>query len=263
MPYLESKDAKLYYEVSGKGEALVLLNGIMMSTASWIQHVEKLSKDFKVITLDFRDQGRSSTMEDDYDLSVQSDDLLTLLDHLKVEEPNILGVSYGAHVAEYFALRYPNRVKKLILSNAVDKTDNYLREVGRSWELAAQTHNVDLFFKVTLPMVYSREFYNTNLEWISSRIRSFLSVITDEWLDAFVRLSRSGAYFDLSDEICKISIPTLLICAEEDIITPKERMEKMHEKIKNSQIVSIPKAGHAAFLEKVDLFCDIVKGFLK
>ncbi len=262
MSYLKLHDANIYYERNGCGKTLVLLNGIMMSTTSWTYHVEKLAKIFDVITLDFRDQGNSSKMKDGYDLSVHSNDLSNLLEHLKIRKASILGVSYGAHVAEIFALEHPDKIEKLILSNAVDKTDNYLRELGRAWEIAAQTYDATLFFKVSLPTIYSRTFYNSHLDWVESRIKTFSKVMTREWFDAFIRLSKSEAYFDVSKDISKIVAPTLLIAAEEDMITPKSIMERMHKKIKDSLIVSIPQAGHAAFLEKADLFCDIIKGFL-
>lgn len=262
MPYLELRDTNIYYERSGYGKTLVLLNGIMMSTASWAYHVEKLAKSFDVITFDFRDQGNSSKMKDDYDLSIHSKDLSNLLDHLKIKKANILGVSYGAHVAEIFALEDPDRIEKLILSNAVDKTDTYLRELGRAWEVAARTYDVDLFFRLSLPTIYSRTFYNSHFDWIESRMKAFSKAITHEWFDAFIRLSKSGSDFNISKDLSKILVPTLLIAAEEDMVTPKTTMERMHKKIKNSLIVSIPQAGHAAFLEKAELFCEIIKGFL-
>ncbi len=262
MPYIDIGGPSIFYERAGKGKPLVLLNGIMMSTASWKHHIERLKGDFDLIAIDFRDQGRSSKMEGEYDLSIHSGDLAKVLEDLGIEKTHLLGVSYGAHVAEDFTLRHPEMVDKLIISNAVDRTDAYLKELGRSWEAAAQTHDAELFFKVALPSIYSRTFYNSNLEWINSRIEGFKTVIDTDWLDAFVRLSKSGAGFDLSEEVRKISASTLLMCAEEDIVTSKRTMEAMHEKIENSRIVSIPLAGHAAFLERQDLFCDIVKGFL-
>lgn len=262
MPYVDIGGPSIYYEREGRGKTLVLLNGIMMSAASWKYHIERLKEEFDVVAVDFRDQGRSSKMEGEYDLSVHSSDLVRILDGLGIDTVHLLGVSYGAHVAEDFTLRCPERVDKLVISNGVDRTDPYLEELGKSWEAAARTHDAELFFKVALPSIYSRTFYDSNLEWINSRIEGFKKAIDADWLDAFVRLSKSGSGFDLSEEVRKISAPTLLICAEEDFVTPKRTMEAMHEKIENSRLVSIPMAGHAAFLEKQDLFCDIVRGFL-
>ncbi|HEU24995.1 MAG: alpha/beta hydrolase [Mesoaciditoga sp.] len=259
MPYF---DSQIYYERVGNGEPLILLNGIMMSAGSWAYHVDKLKEHFDVITFDFKDQGRSSRMTKDYDIMERSIDLLNLMDHLKIKKAHIVGVSYGAHVAEHFAVFHPERVDKLIISNAVDKVDNYLRELGRSWEMAAATGNPELLFRLSFPAIYSRTFYNSNGEWIEERIKNASKNTDKEWLNGFIRLSRSGSYFDLSEEIKKIKAPTLLICADEDMITPKDTMEEMAKKICNSSFVKMQKTGHAAFYEKADLWCDNVEEFL-
>ncbi len=260
MPYV---DSEIYYESVGKGAPLILLNGIMMSTSSWAYHVDKLKRNFNVITFDFKDQGRSSKMEKDYDISCRSEDLLELMDHLEIEKANIVGVSYGAHVAEHFVLSHPQRVEKLVLSNAVDKVDNYLRELGRSWEMAAQRNDPELLFRISFPFIYSHTFYNSNGDWIEERIKNASKVTNKNWLDGFTRLSRSGAYFDLSEKIKEIDVSTLLICADEDMVTPKNEMKKMAKKIKNSSLVTLHKTGHAAFYEKADLWCEIVESFIK
>ncbi len=259
MPYF---DSQIYYERVGNGEPLILLNGIMMSAGSWAYHVDKLKEHFDVITFDFKDQGRSSRMTKDYDVLERSIDLLNLMDHLKIKKAHIVGVSYGAHVAEHFIISHPQRVYKLALSNAVDKVDNYLRELGRSWEMAAATGNPELLFKISFPAIYSRTFYNSNESWINERIANASKATDKKWLEGFIRLSRSGNYFDLSEEIKKITVPTLLICADEDIVTPKSEMKKMAEKIPHSSLVVLHKTGHAAFYEKANLWIEKVESFL-
>lgn len=259
MPYANSQ---IYYERIGQGNTLILLNGIMMSASSWTYHVNRLKAHFDVITFDFKDQGKSSKMNKDYDIKDRMQDLLAVMDHAKIEKAHIVGVSYGAHVAEHFVISYPHRVEKLVLSNAVSKVDNYLRELGRSWEIIAQTGDPELLFRIAFPAIYSRTFYNSNEDWIEERINNAAKVTNKDWLEGFARLSRSGAYFDLSNKIEKINVPTLLIGANEDIVTPKYEMKKMAEQIPNSSFVLIRKAGHAAFYEKADLWIDVVKGFL-
>jgi len=258
MPYL---DAQIYYERTGRGDPLILLNGIMMSTSSWTYHVNRFKEHFDVITFDFKDQGRSLRMTKDYDISERSIDLLNLMDDLKIKKAHIVGVSYGAHVAEHFIISNPQRVFKLVLSNAVDKVDNYLRSLGRSWEMAA-TGDPELLFKISFPAIYSRTFYNSNESWINGRIENASKVTDKKWLEGFIRLSRSGSYFDLSEEIKKITVPTLLMCADEDIVTPKSEMKKMAKKIPRSSLVILHKTGHAAFYEKADLWIKQVETFL-
>lgn len=253
---------EIYFERIGHGDTLIILNGIMMSTSSWTDHIKRFKAHFDVISFDFKDQGRSSKLSHDYHIFERANDLIELMDDLKIESAHLLGVSYGAHVAAYFALKYPERVKSLILSNATFKVGNHLREMGRGWEFAAMTYNPELLFRVSFPMIYSRTFYELNFEWIENRIQIASKNTTREWLDGFVRLSRSGSNFDLSESLKALKMRVLLISASEDIVTPEIDMREMFKIINNSSFVLMPDAGHAAFMEKPDLFCEIVEDFL-
>ncbi|KAF2955303.1 alpha/beta hydrolase [Marinitoga sp. 38H-ov] len=252
----------IYYEVHGEGKPLVLLNGIMMSTASWIEHIKILKNYFQVIVYDMRDQGKSSKLSIKYDISVHSEDLKKLLEHLGLKKVNLLGLSYGGQVAEIFASKYPEYVDKLILSNTTYKVDNFLASVGEAWKVAAKTYDGESFFDLALPFIYSKTFYNNNYNWLKNRRKIFKELLTKEWFDGFIRLASSNLNFDVSNEIEKIKCETLLIAADEDIITPISDMEFINKKIKKSEMVIIKNSGHAAFLEKINIYCNIVKGFL-
>ncbi|SHE90780.1 alpha/beta hydrolase fold [Marinitoga hydrogenitolerans DSM 16785] len=84
----------IYYEIYGEGKPLILLNGIMMNTLSWASHIKVLSKYFKIIVYDMRDQVRSEKLEEDYDISIHVEDLHNFIIHLGLEKVNILGLSY-------------------------------------------------------------------------------------------------------------------------------------------------------------------------
>lgn len=252
----------IYYEVYGEGKPLILLNGIMMSTASWSEHIKILSKYFKVIVYDMRDQGKSSKVKNEYDISLHSEDLKKLIDYLGIEKVNLLGLSYGGQVAEIFASKYPKYIDKLILSNTTYKVDNYLSSIGNAWKVAAKTYDGEKFFDLALPFIYSKTFYNDNYQWMLNRRKIFKELLTKEWFDSFIRLASSNINFDVSNDLEKIQCETLLIAADEDIITPISDMEHIKSKIPNSEMIIIKNYGHAVFLEKIDTYCNIIKGFL-
>ena len=79
------EDPGIYYEVHGEGEPLVLLNGIMMNTLSWAEHIPLLKDRFQVITYDMRDQGQSARLNEGYDMGIHAGDLKKLLDHLNID----------------------------------------------------------------------------------------------------------------------------------------------------------------------------------
>lgn len=256
------QDPGIYYEVHGKGTPLVLLNGIMMNTLSWVEHVGRLQDDYQLIVYDMRDQGQSGRLEPGYHISIHAEDLKRLLDHLNIKKANICGLSYGGQVALIFSLKYPDLVEKLVLANTSAHLDRYLLSMGQMWKRAARLYDGEAFFDLALIPIYSRSFYNNHYDWLAQRRQLFKDFLTREWFDGFIRLASSNEMYDVRGDISKIKNQTLLIASQEDIITPYAQMLEMSRAIVNSQIVCIPDAGHAAFLEKIDTFCTLLKGFV-
>ena len=96
---------QIYYESHGQGKPLVLLNGIMMSCASWKPFIEALSANNRLLLVDFLDQGRSDKMVGQvYDHGIQVQVVRRLLEHLDLKSACIAGISYGSEVALEFAV---------------------------------------------------------------------------------------------------------------------------------------------------------------
>lgn len=264
MTVLNLKDGgSVYYEVHGEGEPLFLLNGLMMNTVSWMDFIPQLADKFKLILVDFRDQGRSSKLPEGYDNDIHVDDILALFNELNLEKVHLVGTSYGGQVALKFALKHQDRLKTLILPNTPSWIPNQLKAIGEGWEEAAQLYDGAKFFKLAVPWVYSRHFYQTSLEWLSQRQQLFKDMLTKEWFDSIVRLSRSTRNYYISPEqLQTIKVPTLLIGAEEDMVTPIEIMSVMHDNIKGCEFVIMYKSGHGAFLERLNEFVTVICGFV-
>ena len=111
MAFFTFKNHQVFYDITGEGEPLVLLNGIMMSTKSWDFAVEKTSSVLKFIRVDFFDQGQSDDFLDyPYDHNLQAELVIALLDHLKIEKAHIAGISYGGEISVRLGIYYPERI---------------------------------------------------------------------------------------------------------------------------------------------------------
>lgn len=265
MPKVEINGVEINYALDGSGEeTIVFLNGIMMNIFSWNDFVPVLTEqnDYQFLRVDFRDMGFSSPYKEDYDVSIHVDDLKGLFDALGLEKVHLLGVSYGAMVAMMFALKYPEYLSTLILPNAVARVTKFLQAASDIWEYSAATNSGEVFFKLSMPFIYSDDFYNRNWEWLKEREKIFDQILTKEYFEALHRLSRSSKNFDILDQIHVIKVPTLLIAGTRDIITPVYEMKKIQERIAGSKMVIIEDAGHASFYEKQDEFTTAVLGFV-
>ncbi|TZF99998.1 alpha/beta fold hydrolase (plasmid) [Chryseobacterium panacisoli] len=117
--YLKLQDTDLYYEIYGEGEPLILLHGNSGSIKDFYQQIPVLSKQYKVIAIDTRGQGKSiDSSKKDFTYKMFADDVKALTDQLKLNKVSIAGWSDGGNTGLEFALKYPERLNKLITIGA-------------------------------------------------------------------------------------------------------------------------------------------------
>jgi pimeloyl-ACP methyl ester carboxylesterase len=264
MAYLETVRGKIYYEIHGDGaETLLILNGIMMSSSSWGPFVETLKEHTKVVLMDFYDQGKSTYLDGPYDQTLQVEAVKDVVAFLALKNFTLLGISYGGEIAMQFAAENFECLKQLILANTTDYTDLQLKAIGGNWVHAAETCDGGKFFKATIPTIYSRAFYEAYKEWLDAREVMFSNLFKKPWYDGFIRLVVSAETHDAREVLNQISVPTLIIGADGDLITPIDRQESLSKAIKNSELVVIKDCGHASMYEKPNAFFALVVGFMK
>jgi len=263
MPKILIKGKKIYYEVYGEGEPLVILNGIMMSTGSWSGFVDVFSSKNKLVLVDFIDQGQSDKVEEQYSQELHVEILNELFNKLNLGKIHLLGISYGGEVAQRFALKYEEQLLSLILANTTSYTNEILKDIGDGWIYAAKTYDGSVFFKTTMPYVYSPEFYERNIQWLKEREKSFSVSLKAEWYEGFIRLVRSAEDLNITEEIHKIKISTLIIGAEYDATTPLRYQEEIQKNILDSKLIVIKGSGHASMYEKPYEFVTAVCGFIE
>jgi pimeloyl-ACP methyl ester carboxylesterase len=262
VPFLDLKGGRIYFEVHGQGAPLLFLNGIMMSTVSWSAFVPVLSRKFQLILADFRDQGQSSRMNEPYGLDVHVEDMAGLLDHLEISRAHVTGISYGGQVALRLALSHPEKLRSLCLFNTPSRISRRLIEIGKAWETAAALDDGYRFFQLALPFIYSEPFYEAHMDFLEERRKVFQSMLTREWFEAFVRLSRSAERFSVSSaELQTVAVPTLLAGSDLDAVVSPDAMRDIRENVPGCESLIIPGSGHASCLEKMNEFLTIAIGF--
>jgi pimeloyl-ACP methyl ester carboxylesterase len=263
MPYMAINGIRLYYELRGTGEVLALFNGIMQNTAGWALQTRTLSRYYQLLLHDMRGQGRSDKPAYDYSWDMHVEDFRALLDELQIEKIHLAGVSYGAEVAMYFARKYPERVKSLVIGTATSVMTPLLQAFARSWEAAALCRDGRTFFKLFLPSVYSNDFLASSEGWLERRAEEFSRAVNEEWFQGFERLVKNFLTLNLTSELKHIQVPSLVIAAEKDILTPPELSYLIHSELPVSEWIVFPGTGHVVVFEKPEEFNTAVLGFLR
>ena len=127
--YAPVNGLKMYYEVHGSGEPLVMLHGAFMTiSGDWQDWIGELSKTRKVIAVEMQGHGRTADIGRDMTFEDLSDDVAALLDHLKIGRADIVGYSLGGGVAMQCAIRHPGKVRKVVSISAVVRRDGWVKE---------------------------------------------------------------------------------------------------------------------------------------
>ena len=104
---------KIWYAVFGAGEPVIMLHGGLANANYWGLQVPELARHYKVIVMDSRGHGRSTRDDRPYGYDLMADDVVGLLDYLKVDKAAVVGWSDGAILGLDLALRHPARVSKV------------------------------------------------------------------------------------------------------------------------------------------------------
>src|SRR6266581_3772614 len=129
MGYAPVNGLKMYYEIHGSGEPLVVLHGAFMTiSGDWKDWIDELSKTRKVIAVEMQGHGRTADIKRDLTSENLSDDVAALLDHLKIPSADLIGFSMGGGVAMECAIRHPEKVRKVVSISAVLRHDGWVKE---------------------------------------------------------------------------------------------------------------------------------------
>lgn len=230
--YVTINSIDLYYETYGNGEPLILLHGNSESISAFKNQIPELSKHFKVIAIDTRGQGKTSEDGKQYSYDLFADDLKLFLDYLKLDSVNILGWSDGGNTGLITALKYPNKVKKLITMGA----NIFINET------VVNTKILKTLRKQITELSKDKSYYSQN----SSRLKTLL-------------LTEPNHTFE---ELNQIQIPVLVIAGESDIIKA-EHTKGIASHINKSILTIAKNETHEFPAENPKLFNQIVLDFLK
>lgn len=127
--YVPVNGLKMYYEIHGKGEPVVLLHGSFMTiTNNWQDIIAALSKTRRVIAVEMQGHGRTADINRDFSYENLADDVAAMLDYLKVGKADLIGYSMGGSVAMQVAIRHPDNVRKVVSISAVFRHDGWVKE---------------------------------------------------------------------------------------------------------------------------------------
>jgi pimeloyl-ACP methyl ester carboxylesterase len=239
---------KIHWESHGidRGPAVVLVQGLGLSSRFWFDQPQRLSKKRRVITLDNRGTGRSDKPRRPYRLPQMADDVARVIREANAGPATVVGISMGGMIAQHVAMRHPRDVKALVLLSTTaghpHGTFPKPQAIATLLRAPSQRRNpavVRQFNRLLLP---EHELDNAHVHlsrWpealahdplsMQTFVRHFLAVMTN-WTGA---------------NVARIEQPTVVVHGEDDILVPPENGRTLAKLIPNSNLVLLPRIAHA------------------
>jgi proline-specific peptidase len=274
--FAEINGIKICYEIKGEGEPLILVHGFGANKEVWIAQFEPLAEHFKVIRFDNRGAGESDRPDIPYTMEMFADDTAGLMDYLNIQKTHILGWSLGGMIVQQFAVKYPERINKIVLINTLpkwpgDETGLKMYEQSQIDDYHRKMEDPKKAFFEGAKMGFDRSFRK---EMEQNPQKKFYGLFSAEDLIKISATNPStpqdiknqahalGTY-DVFDQLPQIKNKTLILAAEKDRQTPKIMNQKIHEQIPNSKLIIIENAGHESPKEKALEVNQYIIDFLK
>jgi 3-oxoadipate enol-lactonase len=244
MPTAHNGIVQLYYESTGSGPAVLLISGQAMTLDAWWRTVPELAGSFQVLTFDNRDMGRSSHWPWPYVVAQMADDAIAVLDAAGVETAHVYGISLGGMVAQEVALRYPHRVRTLVLGATTG---------GGPEAVLANSQPLTFFVRVgamapeeaewaAVPYNYALRTRRDHGQRIAEDIAKRVQHQTDTL--AYLHQVAAAASHNTVGRLGSIRVPTLIVHGEDDMVMPPHNGEILARSIPRSELKVWPGAGH-------------------
>lgn len=263
MSSVELRNVSLYYEIYGKGFPLLLIAGLGSDCSGWALPVKDFAKYFRTILFDNRCSGRSNSKEKKFAISNMADDVIQLLDYLNIDKTHIVGYSMGGFIAQEIAIKYPERISKLVLVStaSVISKRNYLL-FNEIYKQLKREGNSEAWIKRWAFWLFSSKFFDdkNNIETFA---RNFLNYPYKQKASEFKSQLDAIASFDSRRKTKKIKAKTLVISGNEDLLITPEESRILSKGISNSKFKILKGVAHYVYIEHPRLFSRTVLEFLK
>ena len=248
----------LEYDDIGNGLPLLLIHGFPFDRTSWRPQLAELQTICRVIAPDLRGFGGSSDTDGkSVSMDLYAEDCRALLDSLNVQPVVVGGLSMGGYIALAFVAQYPDRVKGLILANTRATADS---EAGRQGRFDTAQKVRESGTQVVVDALASKMLGPNAKPEVAVSVRDMMA--RQRPPGVISALLGMAARPDRSELLPGIDVPTLIISSPTDAVIPLSDSEAMQRTIPNSQLVSIPRAGHLSSLDKPEAFNAAVREFV-
>jgi aminoacrylate hydrolase len=244
MPTIDIGDAEIYYDTYGTGTPLLLVPGLGGVGSYWTPNISALAEQYQVIIHDHRGAGKSSHSPIRYSVDQMTADLVALMDHLKLDKVHLVGHSTGGAIGQTLAVIQPHRLKSMVIYASWTRNDPYFARVFEARRTLLTSAGPAAYVRSAPIFLYPDWWINENLALLEEREKTTIPAcppvdIVASRIDAILD-------FDRTADLPGIAVPSMILCAKDDILTPPYFSRELARLIPGSELVELDRGGHCA-----------------
>ena len=260
MPKVDIGDAEIYYEEAGSGDPVMFVPGLGGGGSVWMNQIPAFSDSYRTIVHDHRGCGQSSYSKIDYSVDQMAADAIRLMDGLGIERAHWVGHSTGGAMGQIVAQDYPDRLASLVLSATWSGQDSYFNRAFAARKGVLSTGGTLDYARHSVLTLLPPWYITQNPERITE-MEGYLAG-ADQPVEIMESRIDAICAFDRRDRMADIKAPTLVIVAEDDMVTPRYLSDELADGIPGAEKVILSTGGHFVIHIEVDDYNRAVRGFL-
>ena len=246
MPTLQHQGCSLHYDLTGRGEPIVWIQGMGLHGAGWKPQVDVFQRDFQCLTFDNRGMSKSQPASADLSINEMANDVIALMDHVGFSSAHLVGHSMGGLIALATALEHRGRVKSLALlctfadGREVAKPRGVMMWVGMRTMVGTLRMKRLAFLEMVVTKV---ELESRDRDELAAELAPIFGHDLGERPPVVMAQLKATSSFDATQRLSELaSIPTLVMSAKEDIVAPPSWGKSIARGIPNSRFLEVPGA---------------------
>jgi pimeloyl-ACP methyl ester carboxylesterase len=261
MPTVEVNGARLHVSQQGTGEDVLLLCGLGDDVAAWDGQTPVFAERYRVTAIDNRGVGQSSLPDGEFTVRDLAADAAGVCEALGISGAHVMGFSMGGAIAQELALARPDLVHSLVIVGSWCRSDRLLQELVKGAAYTAGTaDDARAWLYAFGGLVYSAAVHEDGR--IDEFIEAALANPYPQSTEAFQRTARAILDHDTADRLDAITVPTLVVVGEDDILCPPRHSRAIAARIGGARLVEVPEQAHQPFQEDPASFNELALGFL-
>jgi pimeloyl-ACP methyl ester carboxylesterase len=258
--FVATGDVELWVDQRGSGPDVLLIAGLSDPAEAWSFQLDGLAGQHRLTAFDNRGAGRSPMIPVDFTVADMADDAAGLLRSLGIEQAHVMGFSGGSATAQELALRHPELVRSLVLDSTWARGDGLFQAMVASWRWLAETAPSErAMLEAFFVFIYTARAHDEGL--VAAIVDDALSFEFPQQPEGFLRQLEAWAAHDTLDRLASITVPTLVIAGDEDLITPPRLGRVVADGIPGAELVILEGEAHQPFQETPERFNGLVADF--